>query len=777
MRLMFCLRGGICAPTWALIAVLLLSCGCAGPATSFRVAEGQDAFQLRIEPDTKLAAGNLALRVETQSSQTLVHVVARDAVDLRALCITLAYDQHSYAPTAAAAAGEFVAVEDLLELSYLDQPGTVQYGAVLANWDKRSGYSGNGVLATMEFVHRPHVAVRSISTPPTDDASATLLEYDALSGEFSWRYRNWGDYNQNGEVGISDLTPLGLHFGKSGPFVPHSIEDVVDGDANGAITISDITPIGANFGRFVGAYAFYASASESNYPAANSAPATVAPLATIPISEAGGDPALVRLEFAHTPAVPLGDMFCWVRPLDAAANPGTPSNAVFVDSVDLNQPPVAVLDADVLAGEAPLLVNFDASQSSDSDGSIVLYEFDFTGPGDGLFYLNNGSDPLAQYNYSNAGSYDAVVRVTDDDGAVATASLTLTVEGGGPPEGVWHIAEIELEESSQPPIWLMESDGRPAIAYGALDEQNFTETVKFIRADDAKGTAWGDPVTAYDEYYGYYFVMRSIGGVPMYGGYGGFPPQLVCVRATSAAGTAWAGAELVASPAEIVDGVSLADCGGFPALVYQDVAPQPGMYFRRATNAQGTDWAQAVRMGSYAGVPDLAFVGSRPAVVFENSSGDLAFNMASDGTGTTWPAETTVRLADFVGFYPRLIEVAGRPAIIDNSIVGEVSRYIYASNASGSSWEDPLDVLSEQVGIAVIGGVQWLTGGGADSEMKYMVGEDAAGSSFGPALDLDAAQPGSIPGIIELDGVPMIAYQHFLGPENYVLKFAALYPD
>ena len=69
-----------------------------------------------------------------------------------------------------------------------------------------------------------------------------------------WTYVNVGDYDSNGEVNIADLTPIGQHFGKRGPFEPYSIESVIDGDDNEEINISDLTPIGAHFGVSVIGY-------------------------------------------------------------------------------------------------------------------------------------------------------------------------------------------------------------------------------------------------------------------------------------------------------------------------------------------------------------------------------------------------------------------------------------------------------------------------------------------------------------------------------------------
>ena len=92
-----------------------------------------------------------------------------------------------------------------------------------------------------------------------------------------------------------------------------------------------------------------------------------------------------------------------------------------------NEAPTASFTASALSGEAPLTVNFSAILSTDSDGIIKTYEWDF---GDG----GSGSGKSVSHTYSAAGTFTVVLRVTDDNGAQATAQKTITVtaaSGGG----------------------------------------------------------------------------------------------------------------------------------------------------------------------------------------------------------------------------------------------------------------------------------------------------------------------------------------------------------
>jgi PKD repeat protein len=88
-----------------------------------------------------------------------------------------------------------------------------------------------------------------------------------------------------------------------------------------------------------------------------------------------------------------------------------------------NQPPVARATATPASGTVPLSVAFDGSTSSDADGSIVSYSWTF---GDGA----NATGATANHTYTTAGNYSAVLKVTDNQGAIGTVSVPVTVNPG-----------------------------------------------------------------------------------------------------------------------------------------------------------------------------------------------------------------------------------------------------------------------------------------------------------------------------------------------------------
>ena len=85
-----------------------------------------------------------------------------------------------------------------------------------------------------------------------------------------------------------------------------------------------------------------------------------------------------------------------------------------------NSAPEAVFTVSADSGIAPLTVTFNASGSSDSDGTISSYTWRFGDSG-------TGSGSTVQHTYLSAGTYTARLTVTDDDDLTGTASLQIVV--------------------------------------------------------------------------------------------------------------------------------------------------------------------------------------------------------------------------------------------------------------------------------------------------------------------------------------------------------------
>lgn len=83
-------------------------------------------------------------------------------------------------------------------------------------------------------------------------------------------------------------------------------------------------------------------------------------------------------------------------------------------------PPVAVASASPTSGTTPLTVGFSSVNSSDSDGYIVSYNWNF---GDGTA---NSSEANPVHVYNSAGTFTAVLTVTDNSGLTGASSVVIS---------------------------------------------------------------------------------------------------------------------------------------------------------------------------------------------------------------------------------------------------------------------------------------------------------------------------------------------------------------
>lgn len=100
-------------------------------------------------------------------------------------------------------------------------------------------------------------------------------------------------------------------------------------------------------------------------------------------------------------------------------------------NVPPNVPPSAAIGASSTGGQAPLTVNFDGTGSSDPDGSVASYFWDFG---------NNrtATTPTASATYTQPGTYVVTLTVTDNRGATGTTTREIVVTGAPnvPPNAV-----------------------------------------------------------------------------------------------------------------------------------------------------------------------------------------------------------------------------------------------------------------------------------------------------------------------------------------------------
>ncbi len=88
-------------------------------------------------------------------------------------------------------------------------------------------------------------------------------------------------------------------------------------------------------------------------------------------------------------------------------------------------PPNQLPTAAFTASGGVLTVSVDASASSDPDGTVASYAWDFGDTG-------TATGPTASHDYATAGTYEVTLTVTDDDGGEASATRTVTVTAPPP---------------------------------------------------------------------------------------------------------------------------------------------------------------------------------------------------------------------------------------------------------------------------------------------------------------------------------------------------------
>ncbi len=113
---------------------------------------------------------------------------------------------------------------------------------------------------------------------------------------------------------------------------------------------------------------------------------------------------------------------------------------ITLGSGQTNLPPKSSFTVAPPYGAAPLAVTFDGSASSDADGSIISYLWNF---GDGT----TSTGVSAQHTFTGIANYTVTLQVTDDKGVSAVSSQTVSVNTTDTPPFNFELQEVQVDNN------------------------------------------------------------------------------------------------------------------------------------------------------------------------------------------------------------------------------------------------------------------------------------------------------------------------------------------
>jgi len=193
---------------------------------------------------------------------------------------------------------------------------------------------------------------------------------------------------------------------------------VPEGLTIGASTSSDAKPSWSNWGGCVDWFAPGASIT-SAYHTSTTATATMSGTSMAAPHGAGAAALYLQGQPAATPATVVSFLADALTKAIVSSSNSANNDLLFAgpsDSETVNRAPTARFTHSC----SELACAFDGSTSSDSDGSIASYAWSL---GDGT----SATKATTQHRYAANGSYAVTLTVTDDKGATASTSQTITV--------------------------------------------------------------------------------------------------------------------------------------------------------------------------------------------------------------------------------------------------------------------------------------------------------------------------------------------------------------
>lgn len=309
------------------------------------------------------------LEVAEDSTGATVTVSLEDAASVASAYVEVRYDAGRFTPAQVNFTELLGAEGDTLTLAVTSRPGVLPLGATQVRGAAVMPVSGSGVLATIRFDYGAF-AGRVASKAPSGSGNAVddliIVSQTGLSADLQWTEHHVGDYDNNGEVNIADMTPLGLFFNETvATSDDQDFARMVDGDGNGEVNLADLTPIGSNYGSTISGYIVYTD-PEGTQPVGSG----------VTVDRQDQDPEIgTPTVYQYTALLGGGSPSFNVRPVNAAemSSPGPQSNIAQI--VNQSGPPLAptnlIADSGQILGPGKIKLTWTPSGSADVGKYII----------------------------------------------------------------------------------------------------------------------------------------------------------------------------------------------------------------------------------------------------------------------------------------------------------------------------------------------------------------------------------------------------------------------
>jgi hypothetical protein len=338
---------------YTLIAILLLALALLASCDAAKSTDSLDgsrlAFSVALDAQPSIGAAAALVTLEPVASPAGMLELAVHAAQLngtKALYGSVAYDPQQY-HLAGGLPAELTADDALLLCVDKPAEGRVIFGWVLANYDTKPGLSGDLELCRLRFASgAAEVSKVTAKAPAGGDNHFTIsgsIDNATNIPTLTWLEQNSGDGDDNGEVNISDMTPLGQSLGKptSGPGSSQARR--ADYDRNGEVNISDITFLGRNLGTVLTGFAIFSGPTAGSLTEQVRFPRTT--MFPNPLNAASGELTWIWVG----PAITHDTVF-QVQPYDAAGALGLSSDNTVALTFNNPVPVITGLDSVTFPG-------------------------------------------------------------------------------------------------------------------------------------------------------------------------------------------------------------------------------------------------------------------------------------------------------------------------------------------------------------------------------------------------------------------------------------------